>query len=53
MKIAKRMSRVALSCLQTNKRVLNHSFETMGLAAALSYGVEAAESHARNGLDGG
>ena len=42
MKVAKRMSRVSLNCLQTNKRALNHTFETMGLHAALSYGVEAA-----------
>ncbi len=42
MKIAKRMSRVALSCLQTNKRVINNTFETMGLRSALAYGAEAA-----------
>ncbi len=42
LKIAKRMSRVALSCLQWNKRALNQTFEVMGQRAALRYGVEAA-----------
>ncbi|MFI4987192.1 MAG: enoyl-CoA hydratase/isomerase family protein [Alphaproteobacteria bacterium] len=42
MKIAKRMSRVALGSLQTSKRALNHTFETMGLHSALAYGAEAA-----------
>ncbi len=41
MKIAKRMSQVALACLQWNKRALNHTSETMGFGAALRYGVEA------------
>lgn len=41
-KIAKRMSRVALSCLQWNKRALRETFEIMGQRAALRYGVEAA-----------
>jgi enoyl-CoA hydratase len=41
-KIAKRMSRVATSCLQWNKRALNQTFEIMGQRAALQYGVEAA-----------
>ena len=41
-KIAKRMSRVALSCLQWNKRTLRETFEIMGQRAALRYGVEAA-----------
>lgn len=40
MKIAKRMSRVALAALQLNKRAINHTFETMGFRAALRYGVE-------------
>src|SRR5690349_6783205 len=31
LKIAKRMSRVALDCLRYNKRAINHAFETMGL----------------------
>jgi enoyl-CoA hydratase/carnithine racemase len=42
LKIAKRMSRVALSCLQWNKRALRETFEIMGQRAALRYGVEAA-----------
>src|SRR5262249_32855973 len=41
MKVARRMSRVALEALQWNKRALNHTFETMGFSAALQYGVEA------------
>jgi enoyl-CoA hydratase/carnithine racemase len=41
MKIAKRMSRVSLECLQWNKRAINHSFETMGLRSAIAYGAEA------------
>ena len=41
MKIAKRMSRVALAALQWNKRAINNTFETMGFTAALRYGVEA------------
>ena len=41
MKIAKRMSRVSLECLQWNKRAINHSFETMGLRNAIAYGAEA------------
>jgi len=41
MKIAKRMSRVALAALQWNKRAINNTFETMGLRGALQYGVEA------------
>ncbi|MEP9377723.1 enoyl-CoA hydratase/isomerase family protein [Aquabacter sp. CN5-332] len=40
-KIAKRMSRVSLECLQWNKRSINHSFETMGLRNAIAYGAEA------------
>ena len=42
LKIAKRMSRVALSCLQWNKRALRETFEIMGQRAALHYGIEAA-----------
>jgi enoyl-CoA hydratase/carnithine racemase len=42
MKIAKRMSRVSLSCLQWNKRAINQTFEIMGQRPALRYGVEAA-----------
>jgi enoyl-CoA hydratase len=41
MKIAKRMSRVALDSLRWNKRAINNTFETMGFNAALQYGLEA------------
>jgi enoyl-CoA hydratase/carnithine racemase len=41
LKIAKRMSRVALDCLKFNKRAINQSFEGMGLRAAIQYGSEA------------
>lgn len=40
-KIAKRMSRVSLECLQWNKRAINQSFEAMGLRNAIQYGSEA------------
>ena len=40
-KIARRMSRVSLSCLQWNKRAINQAFETMGLRSAINYGAEA------------
>ena len=40
-KIAKRMSRVSLECLQWNKRSINHAFESMGLRNAIVYGAEA------------
>lgn len=40
-KIAKRMSRVSLECLQWNKRAVNHTFEVMGLRNAIMYGAEA------------
>lgn len=39
-KIAKRMSRVALSFLQLNKKSLNQTFEIMGFRAALQYSSE-------------
>lgn len=42
MKIAKRMSRVAMDCLRWNKRAINQTYETMGFGAALAYGAEAA-----------
>ena len=42
MKIARRMSRVALECLTWNKRAINQSYENMGLRGALAYGLEAA-----------
>ncbi len=41
MKIAKRMSRVALAALQWNKRSLTQTYETMGFGAAMQYGLEA------------
>ena len=41
MKIARRISRVALECLTWNKRAINQTFETMGLRAAIQYGSEA------------
>ena len=40
-KIARRMSRVSLECLQWNKRSINQAFETMGLRNAIAYGAEA------------
>lgn len=40
-KIAGRMSRVSLTCLQWNKRAINQAFETMGLRSAIMYGAEA------------
>ncbi len=41
LKIAKRMSRVALDCLRFNKRAINQTFEAMGLRTAIQYGSEA------------
>ena len=41
MKRAKRMSQVALACLQWNKRAITNTYETMGFSAAMLYGVEA------------
>ena len=41
LKIAKRMSRVALDCLRWNKRSINQAFETMGLRTSLQYAAEA------------
>jgi enoyl-CoA hydratase len=40
-KIAHRMSRVALDCLKWNKRAINQAYETMGVKSALAYGLEA------------
>lgn len=40
LKIAKRMSRVALDCLKFNKRAINQTFETMGMRTAIRYGAE-------------
>jgi enoyl-CoA hydratase/carnithine racemase len=41
MKIAHRISRVALDCLKWNKRAINQAYETMGVKSALAYGLEA------------
>ena len=41
LKIARRMSQVALACLQWNKRAINNLYETQGFNAAMRYGVEA------------
>ncbi len=41
MKLAKRISRVALACLQWNKRAINNTYHTMGFRSAMQYGVEA------------
>ena len=41
LRIARRMSRVSLECLQWNKKAINHTFETMGLRNAIAYGAEA------------
>jgi enoyl-CoA hydratase/carnithine racemase len=40
-KMAKRISRIALAALQWNKRAINNTFEAMGFQTALQYGVEA------------
>jgi enoyl-CoA hydratase/carnithine racemase len=42
MKIATRISRVALAALQWNKRAINASFEAMGFDQALRYGTDLA-----------
>ncbi len=41
LKIARRMSQVALACLQWNKRALNNAVDCMGFQNALGYGVTA------------
>jgi enoyl-CoA hydratase/carnithine racemase len=41
MRIAGRMGQVAVEALQWNKRVLNQTYEIMGLTSALQYGLEA------------
>ena len=41
MKIAGRMGQVASEALQWNKRVINRTYEIMGLSSALRYGLEA------------
>jgi enoyl-CoA hydratase len=40
-KLALRMSRVSLECLQWNKKSINQAFEIMGLRTAIQYGSEA------------
>jgi len=40
-KIANRMSRVALACLQWNKRSINNTYDAQGFQAAMRYGLEA------------
>jgi enoyl-CoA hydratase/carnithine racemase len=42
LKIAKRMSMVAIECLSVNKQAINQTFETMGLMAALKAGNSSA-----------
>ena len=39
MKRVKRMSQVALSCLQYNKRAINNTYESRGFSSAMRYGV--------------
>jgi enoyl-CoA hydratase/carnithine racemase len=41
MMVAKRMSQVAMACLQWNKRAINNTHDSMGFRAAMQYGVEA------------
>lgn len=41
MRIAKRMSRVAMACLTWNKRAINQTYAAMGFNSALQYGFEA------------
>lgn len=41
LKIAKRMSRVAIECLTWNKRAMNRTAEIQGFRSALDYGFEA------------
>jgi enoyl-CoA hydratase/carnithine racemase len=41
LKIAKRMSQVAMSCLVWNKRAIRAAYETMGFDSAMRYGFEA------------
>jgi enoyl-CoA hydratase len=40
-KIAKRISQVALDCLIWNKRAITNTYNTMGFESAMLYGVEA------------
>lgn len=41
LRFARRMSRVALACLQGNKRAINGTMEAMGFRAAMEYGLAA------------
>ncbi|WFU40044.1 enoyl-CoA hydratase/isomerase family protein [Bradyrhizobium sp. CB82] len=41
MKAAKRISLVAMACLQWNKRAINQTYDIMGFRAATTYGMEA------------
>lgn len=41
LRFARRMSMVALACLQWNKRAVNRTLEAMGLHAAMEYGLAA------------
>jgi len=41
LRFARRMSMVALACLQWNKRALNRTMEAMGFRAAVEYGLTA------------
>jgi enoyl-CoA hydratase len=41
MKIAKRISQVALDCLKWNKRSINNTYDAQGFQAAMRYGLEA------------
>jgi enoyl-CoA hydratase/carnithine racemase len=41
MKVAKRISQVALDCLKWNKRSINNTYDAQGFQAAMRYGLEA------------
>jgi len=41
LKIARRMSQVAVACLQWNKRSINNTYDAQGFQAAMRYGLEA------------
>ena len=43
------MARVAADCLKWDKRAINHTFEAMGLRAAIQYGAEACAIMAASG----
>lgn len=44
LKIARRMSRVAVECLRWNKRSINAAYDAQGIVGALKYGINAATS---------